>query len=50
MTKEEERKKIIEAIIQDPLTADEVKENLKKAGFIFKQPAEENKSKKKANL
>ena len=51
MTKDDERKKIVEAIISpEPISAEEVKENLEEAGFEFKQPAEENKSKKKANI
>ncbi len=51
MTKEEERKKIVEAVISsEPLSEEEIKENLEDAGFEFKKPAEENKSKKKANL
>jgi len=65
MTKDSERKKIVEAIIStDPITEEEVKENLEKAGFEFKvekddtlefqmngtKVAEEGKSKKKANI
>jgi len=65
MTKESERKKIVEAIIStDHITAKEVKENLEKAGFEFKveeddilefqmndtKVAEEGKTKKKSNI
>ena len=51
MTKDEERKKIVEAIISsEPITKEEVIENLENAGFEFKQSAEESKSKKKANI
>lgn len=53
MTKDEERKKIVEAIISsEPITKEEVIENLEDAGFEFKESADENKSntKKKANI
>lgn len=56
MTKESERKKIVEAIIStDPITKEEIKENLEKAGFEFKESddelkATESKTKKKANI
>ncbi len=51
MTKEEERKKIVEAVISsEPLSEEEIKENLEDAGFEFKKPAKENKAKKKANI
>jgi len=65
MTKESERKKIIEAIAStNPITKEEIKENLKAAGFEFKvekddtyefqmngtKVAKEGKTKKKANI
>lgn len=55
MTKEEERKKIVEAIMShEPITKEEVIENLEDAGFEFKEMADEVedevKSKKKANI
>ncbi len=46
MTKDDERKKIVEAILKEG----EIEENLEEKGFTIKKPAEENKSKKKANL
>lgn len=54
MTKDEERKKIVEAITSsEPITKEEVIENLKNAGFEFKEMADEVedvKPKKKANI
>ena len=49
MTKEEERKKIVEAITTES-DVEEIVKKLEKDGFIVKHSAEENKSKKKSNL
>lgn len=49
MSKEAERKKIVEAI-SISTTAEEIEEILEKEGFEITHSAEENKSKKKANI
>lgn len=49
MTKESERKKIVEAM-STATTVEEMKEVLKDAGFEFKAEESESKTKKKANI
>jgi len=50
MTKDEERKKIVEAMIESADIKGEIEKRLKEKGFRVEQSAEEGKSKKKANL
>ncbi len=49
MTKEDERKKIVEAMVEKNDIQEMVKK-LEKEGFIVKHSAKENKAKKKANI
>ena len=50
MTKDDERKKIVEAFEDDNVSLEGFVEKLKEVGFEVEQSAVESKSKKKANI